>query len=200
MKVHIAKKPFVVSNRNHYFVRWHPFGVLSFELSTPVLNVVPAQPGEDRSPAAEFNLGCVSRILVNRTSSTDLSPSPLLPPRTVRWLVIFRSVCTMARERKIDVAEAVTVSLTDNTTATSVSESSSTLASRAAGKMTYETENRRPSRLPIPLQFLLVVILSFSLSSLAYSFLDQVTRGELATIAKQREDWSEIALAAGWRM
>ena len=98
------------------------------------------------------------------------------------------------------MAEAVTVSLTDNTTATSVSESSSTLASPAADKMNYETENRRPSRLPIPLQFLLVVILSFSLSSLAYSFLDQVTKGELATIAKQREDWSEIALAAGWRM
>ena len=66
--------------------------------------------------------------------------------------------------------------------------------------MKYETETRRTSRLPIPLQFLLVVVLSFSLSSLGYAFLNQVTRGELATIAKQREDWSEIALAAGWRM
>jgi hypothetical protein len=59
---------------------------------------------------------------------------------------------------------------------------------------------RRSSRLPAALQFPLIVLLSFSLSSVGYSFLNEATRGELATIVRTPESSLEVALLAFWRM
>lgn len=60
--------------------------------------------------------------------------------------------------------------------------------------------SRRASRLPSYVQFPLVIILSFSLSSLGYSMLNEGTRGELAAIAKVPESNYQVALLAAWRM
>lgn len=56
------------------------------------------------------------------------------------------------------------------------------------------------SHLPTVLQFPLVTVLSFSISSLCYSFLSEWSRGELAGISKSLDTWGEVAILAGWRM
>lgn len=62
------------------------------------------------------------------------------------------------------------------------------------------TPSRRTSKIPASLQFPLIVLLSFSLSSLGYSFLNESTRGELAAIQRAPESSLELAVLAGWRM
>ncbi|KAB5570230.1 hypothetical protein GE09DRAFT_1055101 [Coniochaeta sp. 2T2.1] len=59
---------------------------------------------------------------------------------------------------------------------------------------------RRTSKIPASLQFPLIVLLSFSLSSLGYSFLNESTRGELATVTKAPESNFEVTLLAVWRI
>jgi len=60
--------------------------------------------------------------------------------------------------------------------------------------------SRRASKIPASVQFPLVVLLSFSLSSVGYSFLNESTRGELATITRAPESSFEVAILALWRM
>lgn len=60
--------------------------------------------------------------------------------------------------------------------------------------------NRRASRLPASLQFPLIVLLSFSISSVGYSFLNESTLGELATITKAPESSFEVTILALWRI
>lgn len=62
------------------------------------------------------------------------------------------------------------------------------------------SQPQKASRLPPALRFPLVVVLSFSLSSLGYSFLREWTDGELAKVARPLDGWAEIAVLAGWRM
>jgi len=59
---------------------------------------------------------------------------------------------------------------------------------------------RRTSKIPASLQFPLIVLLSFSLSSVGYSFLNESTRGELANIQRAPEASWELAILAVWRM
>ncbi|KAL0931866.1 uncharacterized protein CTRU02_212819 [Colletotrichum truncatum] len=56
------------------------------------------------------------------------------------------------------------------------------------------------SHLPTALQFPLVTVLSFSISSLCYSFLSEWSRGELAGISKSLDTWGEVTALAGWRI
>lgn len=56
------------------------------------------------------------------------------------------------------------------------------------------------SKLPTPLQFPLVTILSLSVSSLCYSFLNERSGGELARVGKSLDTWGEVCVLAGWRM
>lgn len=62
------------------------------------------------------------------------------------------------------------------------------------------TPSRRASQLPAWVQFPLIVLLSFSLSSVGYSFLNESTRGELATITRAPESSFELAILSLWRM
>jgi hypothetical protein len=62
------------------------------------------------------------------------------------------------------------------------------------------TPSRRATRLPASIQFPLIVLLSFSLSSVGYSFLNESTRGELATITRAPESSFEVSILALWRM
>lgn len=64
----------------------------------------------------------------------------------------------------------------------------------------HQHPRKQRSHLPKALQFPLVTVLSFSISSLCYSFLSEWSRGELAGISKSLDTWGEVATLAGWRM
>lgn len=55
------------------------------------------------------------------------------------------------------------------------------------------------SKLPAALRFPLLVTLSLSLSSLLYSFSSDYTAGDLATVSRSLNKWSEVAELIGWR-
>jgi hypothetical protein len=57
----------------------------------------------------------------------------------------------------------------------------------------------RASKLPRPIQFPLVVILSLSSSALLYSFTADYTAGELATISRSLNERWEVGALVGWR-
>lgn len=59
---------------------------------------------------------------------------------------------------------------------------------------------KRRSKLPVVVQFPLVVTLSFVMASLGYSLLSEVTKGELAGVSRSQDTWGELALLAGWRV
>lgn len=55
------------------------------------------------------------------------------------------------------------------------------------------------SQLPSPLRFPLLVTLSLSLSSLLYSFSSDYTAGDLATVSRSLNEWSEVVGLIAWR-
>jgi hypothetical protein len=55
------------------------------------------------------------------------------------------------------------------------------------------------SKLPRPIQFPLVVILSLSSSALLYSFAAEYTAGELATVSRSLNEWWQVGALVGWR-
>jgi hypothetical protein len=58
----------------------------------------------------------------------------------------------------------------------------------------------RESQIPSALRFPLVVILSFTLSSLLFSIVAEVTAGDLAAISKHTESWVEITGLLAWKV
>lgn len=56
------------------------------------------------------------------------------------------------------------------------------------------------SKLPGGVQFPLLTLISFSISSLLYSFLNEWTGSELASVAKSLDTWTEVGVLASWRM
>jgi hypothetical protein len=44
-----------------------------------------------------------------------------------------------------------------------------------------------------------VVVLSFGLNALMYSFIAEVTPGDLASISKHTESWAEVAGLLSWK-
>lgn len=57
----------------------------------------------------------------------------------------------------------------------------------------------RATKLPSPLRFPLLVVLSLSLSSLLYSFAAGYTAGELASVSRSLNEWWEVGALVGWR-
>ena len=49
------------------------------------------------------------------------------------------------------------------------------------------------------MQYPLVVILSFGFNALMYSFIAEVTPGDLAAISKHSESWAEVAGLLAWK-
>lgn len=58
----------------------------------------------------------------------------------------------------------------------------------------------RNSGLPAVLRFPIVAILSFSISSMGYSFINEFTKGELATIVRTFETPREVGIMTAWRL
>jgi hypothetical protein len=57
----------------------------------------------------------------------------------------------------------------------------------------------RKSQIPAELQFPLVVILSFSISTLLYSLIAAIGTGELASISIHSESWLDAAGLLAWK-
>jgi hypothetical protein len=70
----------------------------------------------------------------------------------------------------------------------------------AAAISTSPPPSRQASRLPGFIRLPLVTVLSFSLSSLAYSILNETNKGELATVLRTLDTSQEVAILAGWRV
>ncbi|KAK6079218.1 hypothetical protein SCUP234_05771 [Seiridium cupressi] len=58
----------------------------------------------------------------------------------------------------------------------------------------------KKSKLPAPIQFPLIVILSLAVSSIGYSLTYPWTKAAIAVHARTLETWSEYALLMGWRI
>ncbi|KAH6687147.1 hypothetical protein F5X68DRAFT_206871 [Plectosphaerella plurivora] len=56
------------------------------------------------------------------------------------------------------------------------------------------------SKLPAGVQFPLLSLISFSISSLLYSFLNEWTGSELANVGKSLDSWVEVGVLASWRI
>lgn len=59
---------------------------------------------------------------------------------------------------------------------------------------------RPTSTLPSVLKFPLIAVLSFSISSLGYSFINEFTRGELGTILRTLDTSRDVYVMTGWRL
>ncbi len=57
----------------------------------------------------------------------------------------------------------------------------------------------RPSKIPPPLRFPLVAVLSMTLSGLLYSLLADLTTAQLVNVIRRNESWLEVGALLGWR-
>lgn len=106
---------------------------------------------------------------------------------------------TIRTPEPIEEVLAVSSTAVDEKTIIKVDDVERSPAAAAAAAAT-STSGQRASKLPLPLQFPLVAILSFSISSLGYSFLNEYSKGELATIARSLQSSQEVAILASWRL
>ncbi|KUI65382.1 hypothetical protein VM1G_00743 [Cytospora mali] len=86
---------------------------------------------------------------------------------------------------------------------TDVGEGSSSMARSVPALTELEKRNvssQRKSTLPSVIRFPLVAILSFSISSLGYSFINEFTNGELATIMRTLDTEHDVGIMAAWRL
>ncbi|KAJ4391395.1 hypothetical protein N0V93_005012 [Gnomoniopsis smithogilvyi] len=93
------------------------------------------------------------------------------------------------------------MSLTKQNNAIDAGEgSSSSSAAVATREIPAVLVDQRKSSLPSLLRFPLVAILSFSISSLGYSFINEFTRGELATVMRTLDTTREVNIMTAWRL
>jgi hypothetical protein len=59
---------------------------------------------------------------------------------------------------------------------------------------------RRAARLPGPARFALAVVLSFALSSLGRSFVDQYSQYEVGSIMRETNSRTELVVLAAWKL
>ncbi|KAK3944645.1 hypothetical protein QBC46DRAFT_157740 [Diplogelasinospora grovesii] len=108
-----------------------------------------------------------------------------------------------SKQAQAAVAEAFSSAVDDGVAATKelATTGVAQVSAKASSLAKHETATRSvASRLPEPIRFALVVVLSFTLSALAQSFLGEWTGGELATIARQPESRTEVAVLTAWRI
>lgn len=91
------------------------------------------------------------------------------------------------------------MSSTKQTNVVDASEGSSS-AAVATREIPAVLVKQRKSSLPTLLRFPLVAILSFSISSLGYSFINEFTRGELATVMRTLDTSREVYIMTAWRL
>lgn len=78
--------------------------------------------------------------------------------------------------------------------------SSDAASSLATNKQLDAALAQRKYELPSVVRFLAVVAMSFSISSMGYSFINEFTRGELATVMRTSDTPQELAIMTFWRL
>lgn len=96
--------------------------------------------------------------------------------------------CAMSPTSRVNVVEP------------DVGEGPSSGASVAVTKREDAVPASHNSGLPPVLRFPIVAILSFSISSMGYSFINEFTKGELATIVRTLEAPRELGIMTVWRL
>ncbi|KAI1500694.1 hypothetical protein F5X99DRAFT_228968 [Biscogniauxia marginata] len=84
--------------------------------------------------------------------------------------------------------------------ASSTASPTAVTITKMEGPTTKHTGRNARSRLPTPIQFPLVAILSLSLSALGYSLAWPYTKGVLAEHLRVLDTWQEISVVTGWRI
>lgn len=100
-------------------------------------------------------------------------------------------------------APSTTVSLTtDSDTKDKDAQTSpaTVTISKIEGPTVHRKESTPRSKLPTPVQFPLVAIISLVISELGYSVSWPFTQGVLATHARLPGTWPEVAAIMGWRL
>lgn len=92
------------------------------------------------------------------------------------------------------------MSLTKQSTTGIDAGEGSSLAAVATREIPPVLVEKPKSSLPSLLRFPLVAILSFSISSLGYSFINEFTRGELATVMRTLDTSREVNIMTAWRL
>lgn len=78
--------------------------------------------------------------------------------------------------------------------------SSGVASSIAPTKQAHPASSQRKYELPSVVRFFAVVAMSFSISSMGYSFINEFTRGELATVMRTSDTPQELAIMTIWRL
>lgn len=95
-------------------------------------------------------------------------------------------------------AEAVTAVV--DGAAAAVSPADAGPSGRAESIKTGTLSPRRAARLPGPVRFALAVVLSFALSSLGRSFVDQCSQNEVGSITRETNSRTELLVLAAWKL
>ncbi|KAI5859382.1 hypothetical protein GGS23DRAFT_324906 [Durotheca rogersii] len=105
------------------------------------------------------------------------------------------------RAEEEHAAEAISASPTSATSPTVASTKIEAPTSSPSTKHndTQSSAGRR-SKLPTPVQFPLVAILSLSLSALGHSLAWPYTKGALGAYSRVLETWTEVGLVTGWKL
>ncbi|KAI0202219.1 hypothetical protein F4808DRAFT_83077 [Astrocystis sublimbata] len=104
-------------------------------------------------------------------------------------------------EKETQLPTAAVVSpVVDSDRQDAQTSSTTVTISKIEGPTVQRRESAPRSKLPTPVQFPLVAILSLVISELGYSVLWPFTQGVLATHARLPGTWSEVAAIMGWRL
>ncbi|KAK4146960.1 uncharacterized protein C8A04DRAFT_34516 [Dichotomopilus funicola] len=139
-----------------------------------------------REAAAEPATSSRTRSKTATTSSTAPGGGTAVAPRAEDELSRPPSSSASTGGAESKVSSPIKRAVADGDVATATAKA----AAAAAG----------PGRLPGPVRFVLVVVLSFALLSLGRSFVDHVSDNEVGSIARETNSQTELGVLAAWKL
>lgn len=105
----------------------------------------------------------------------------------------------MSSTKPVDIVEADAGEGSSSGAASSAVAVTKQHAAAAAAAVTPSPAQRKYA-LPSVVRFFAVVAMSFSISSMGYSFINEFTKGELATVMRTSDTPREVAVMTAWRL
>lgn len=162
------------------------------------------------STLSERNRSCQQAHYRGKTRNTNNPPCcptrlpHAMPPRRAKSQSISSDTQSPTpRSSKVPMSAAKTKIPSQNKRPSSPVAATANAISASAGAAAAAAKTAAPSpSAPVLAQgsFPLVVLLSFSLSSLLFTIVAQVTAGDLAAISQHAESWVEISGLLGWKV
>lgn len=118
-------------------------------------------------------------------------------PSTVRKQLLITTLILLSIQKPSDFIEYTPPSYSN--CGISLTMAQSTEVSDSAIVKRDNATATRASKLPAPMRFPLLVVLSLSLSGLLYSFVAEYTTGELASVSRSLNEWWEVGALVGWK-